>query len=403
MKQSICLLLIILSIPVYGQQSLSAEQKKTDFLYLHQVLDNNYPYFGVCERQSGVDWLSKRDEHISRLQRTPTDDAYLAELEHILSELNCRHIDLSPTRHWDKFRQTYGGVSQYNPNYTQWVNVLNERAEKTSYWNQLLSGDNFIPASYHETPKATRMVNYRDSITPDGRIAIMQIASFDVKHLEADFHRMDEFLNKLEHTDFLIIDLQGNKGGTTQYWMKCLVNRLIQLPIDFQRNLTIKDGSMNSHFYPFYTSNGSILKTNPDLPCLPPEYLDGSYLLLKESTLIHPFLPVHFQGSIILLVDGNTSSAADELAVFCKSTGWATVAGETTAGGGIGGDPALIQLPESGVIVRYPALVGFNPDGSLNMETRTTPNITVEGGNTDERLQKLVLILNNLLLKHTKP
>jgi len=396
MKLFICLLLFILSAPVRGQQLLSAEQKKADFLYLHEILAGNYPYFGVYKRQTGLDWLSRKEEYILRLQRTGTDDAYLAELDNILSELGCKYIDISPTRHWDKFRQTYGEISLYNPGYTQWINTLNQSPGKISYWNRLLTGNNIMPVGYNTPTENEQISNCRDNITPDGRIAILRVASFEVKHLEADFHRINNFLNGLDDAEFLIIDLQGNKGGTTQYWMKCLVNRLIELPIDFERNLTMKDGEMNRHFYPFYAANGKILQKNTELPCIPAEFLDGSYLHVRESTMIYPFMHVDFGGSIIVLVDGKTSSAADEFAVFCKSTGWATVVGETSAGSGIGGDPALIQLPQSGIIIRYPALTGFNPDGSLNMETCTTPNVYIEGSNPDERLNNVIKTVKKL-------
>lgn len=403
MKLSIYLLIFIFSIPVYGQQKqLSAKQKETDFLFLYQALSNNYPYFGVSKRLTGIDWLSKKDEYIHRLVKTRTDDAWLSELESILNELGCNHTDISPTRHWDKFREVYGKISQYNPGYEHWVNILNQSAGKVSYWNQLLLANNYTAANYTKPMHIAQTANYQDSITPNGRIGIMRITSFEVKHLEDDFYRITNFLNRLDEADFLIIDLQSNKGGTTQYWMKSIVSRLIQFPVDFHRNLTMKNGSINHHFYPYYHINGQILQQQPDLSHIPIEYLDGSYLYLKESTLIYPFEPVRFRGSIILLIDGKTSSAADEFAVFCKSTGWATVTGQTSAGGGIGGDPALLQLPESGVIIRYPALTGFNPDGSVNMETRTIPNMQIDGRNADERLgnvirllQQFPLIINN--------
>lgn len=380
---------MLLAMPVSAQQNrLTASDKEADFNHLYETLANNYPYFGVCQRQTGTNWLANKAEYTARLLKTTTDQDYLSELETILAELHCKHIDLSPTRHWNKFHQVYTEVSRYNPSYQHWANTLNQSAEKAAYWNHLIGGDNLIPASY--TPPT---LNYRDSITPDGSIAIMRIASFEVKHLEADFHHIDHFLRNLADTQYLIIDLQGNKGGTTQYWIKTLVNRLIQLPIDFQRNLTIKNGDYNRQFYPYYCKTGVTLQKNTSLPRIPVEFLDGTYLHINESTMIYPFLPVSFRGSIILLIDGQTSSAADEFAVFCKSTGWATVAGETSAGGGIGGDPALIQLPRSGIIVRYPALTGFNPDGSINAETRTTPNMQIRGQDADERLQNTIRLL----------
>ena len=69
------------------------------------------------------------------------------------------------------------------------------------------------------------------------------------------------------------------------------------------------------------------------------------------------------------------------------------VAGEVTSGGGIGSDPALIRLPVSGILVRYPALAGLNRDGSLNTEKKTVPDVIIEGRNEKERLVNVIKYL----------
>ncbi len=90
----------------------------------------------------------------------------------------------------------------------------------------------------------------------------------------------------------------------------------------------------------------------------------------------HP--PVGFKGDIILLVDDLVFSASESFAAFAKDTNWATLVGIPTGGGGISVSPLFFALPKSKLIIRMPALLGLNPDGSANKEKKTTPDIYVE-------------------------
>lgn len=52
--------------------------------------------------------------------------------------------------------------------------------------------------------------------------------------------------------------------------------------------------------------------------------------------------------------------------------------GRVTGGDGIGFDPAFAVLPNSGLVFRFPMVCGINPDGSINEETHTKPDIYAE-------------------------
>lgn len=41
-------------------------------------------------------------------------------------------------------------------------------------------------------------------------------------------------------------------------------------------------------------------------------------------------------------------------------------------------DPAVVSLPNSGLLVRFPMEMGLNPDGTSNEETHTEPDVYVE-------------------------
>lgn len=59
-------------------------------------------------------------------------------------------------------------------------------------------------------------------------------------------------------------------------------------------------------------------------------------------------------------------------------------------GDGNCGEPMLFMLPQSGITLNLSGLVGLNSDGSLNYETKTIPDVSVEGENPNERLDNLI-------------
>ena len=67
-----------------------------------------------------------------------------------------------------------------------------------------------------------------------------------------------------------------------------------------------------------------------------------------------------------------------KLCILCKINRLATLVGTTTGGDGIIADPALMLLPNSGIIIRFSSCMGLNPDGTANEEYHTTPDIYVE-------------------------
>ncbi len=68
-------------------------------------------------------------------------------------------------------------------------------------------------------------------------------------------------------------------------------------------------------------------------------------------------------------MDKGSFSSSEGFAVFCKNSGWATVVGNENSGGdGIGVDPILFSLPNSGLVIRSTSQKGLNKDGSSNIQ-----------------------------------
>lgn len=393
MKNIIILIVVFVVQTVSSQnvKELTLQEKKNDFIYLIETLEQNYPYFSRYERTYGECWLAKKESMEEKVNSTKNNQDFLALIDSIVNSLQDKEADLAPTGHWNHFRTEYGEACLLNPRYIPWVNVLNQSKGEAMYWSKLLNKKD------GKISRKTKKLSYKETVVCSVKIGILSIPSFNVENMKDDFQCINEYLYSASDSDYLIIDIQGNKGGNSKYWMEGIVSRLIYTPVYYNRCFAIRAGKQNSLFFPAEldnTLNDEILTSFTSLPL---EFSEQTFRLIGETTVVHPFLPIPFTGEIIILTDSVVFSAADEFTCFALNTAWATVAGETTGGGGIGSDPALIRLPASGIIIRYPALIGLNSNGSLHTEYKTTPDIEIKGNSANERLSNL---LNRLITRH---
>jgi hypothetical protein len=387
------LLILALCVQCDSSTQLSTREKVRDFEFLYQTLKDNYPFFGVAKRQSGLDWLSKKDEYISRIRATPNDSAYFFTLYSIIGDLQNPHLGVSPTLAHKFMADIYRGATVEKPKYRKWVDVLDNKNERSEYWLQIWEsrwGKN-DEASW-ASPR-----NYTDSLLVDDRIAIMRFKSFLYSDVTKDTALVTSFLDRIRDFEYLIIDIQDNGGGSSNSWKKHIAGRMTESPIIFPRHQVIRDGALNRHFYPESFEKGSVAKKENILFInTPGEIFDGTYFLNSWNDTIIPNHPKPFRGKIFLLVNKVVVSASEDFAYFCKVSGWATIAGTRTKGDGACGEPTVFILPESGITLNHPSLVGLNSDGSLNFETRTIPEVSISGRNSDERLDNLIRYIQEI-------
>ena len=121
---------------------------------------------------------------------------------------------------------------------------------------------------------------------------------------------------------------------------------------------------------------------------IPPEILTGDFVdpIAVEIKAVPAEDSIRYRGKIYLIVDDLCYSAAEGFASFCKATGFATVVGTWTGGNGIAFTPALVTLPNSGMVVWFPLTMGLNPEFSANEETHTLPEVMVEQSLDDNQI-----------------
>ena len=402
MKKLVSLFLLFLpmlmsaeSEGVTALKPLTSDQKVIDFEYLYAVLRDNYPFFGVAERKYGVDWLAKHDEYVLRLKATADDAAYYRELNSILRELHDGHLDFSPTIKYSKFKPILDGLG---PDFEPWSRAMHRDSVRAVYWEQLLAKKDVEhkPVKKKSLPKQRgKKSYYADTLLCNGKIALMRLSSLPYEKISVDSLRIASFLSTISEADYLIIDIQGNSGGSELYWSRLVVSRLIPKPITYFSTQIVRGGEINREYCPEFFEEAESL-TGEVCSGLPDELYDGTFYLRKYPCEGAASDPIAFRGKIYLLVDRKVFSSAGGWADFCKQTGWATVVGETTGVQGIGRDPIVISLPESGLLLRYPYCNGINADGTFNGEVGVRPDIEIHGKDRNERLQNLIEYLSAL-------
>ena len=370
-----------------SHSQLSTEQKIQDFEFLCQTLKENYPFFDVAKRQSNTDWLSKKDVYLEKIKNTPNDLAYLMTVASFVNELRSPH--LSAIIETSRMLDVYKRAIEEKPKYAKWAEVLEKSKEQSYRWQK--TGEDMTGHKSQTSQEQRQVIYYSDSLLVEDKIAIMRIKSFFYDNLANDSVQITSFLKKIQDYEYLIIDIQDNNGGSSNYWKNYIVGKISATSIPFPRHQVAKNGSLNRHFYPDIEKWQIATKQNTFFPNMPNEILNGSYYLNTSTDTVIPNNPIPFRGKIFVLVNEWVVSASDDFAYFCKASKWATVAGICTMGdGGNIAEPTLFMLPNSGIVITHPSVVGLNEDGSFNFETRTTPDIEIEAKNSNERLERLI-------------
>ena len=213
---------------------------------------------------------------------------------------------------------------------------------------------------------------------------IKQMAGLDVG--EEDYYKIKDFLKGVENYGKLIIDIRGNGGGSSYYW-KNIVKLLADESLIMTYYSFFKSGHRNLSLDPWEVQRLTTIK-NLDEKILEqfPEEIKTDFDFYKTYRIaISPWGVSHnsndyvdFKGKVYLLVDKGVFSAAETFSAFAKDTGFATLVGEPTGGDSVSEEIPVIYLPKSKFAIRYSRTLVINSDGTINMETKTTPHIQVD-------------------------
>jgi C-terminal processing protease CtpA/Prc len=365
---------------------LTVKQRLEDFDYMWKIIEENYPFLEVNKRLNGVDWLANKEEHRNEIAATKTDDEFLTRMGFILSQLNNGHTHFISKEDYPWFLKSYvrAGVG-----FEPWVNVLQQPNVLARYNQKSLAEQQSVNESNNTgnsgevgSQSGVTSGNVKKVIIEPNQIAYLGMRSFNGSLMEMDSSEIRDFLVEVKDYKTLILDIRGNGGGNSDYWSMNIVPLLINKPITYNTYDLYRGGEYVEAFMQSRRLTKGLqpianLK-DEQLPNIPPEAITMFKNYNKNVDNVTPNQSVGFRGKIYLLVDSAVYSSAEGFAAFAKGTGFATVVGGRTGGDGLGTDPLLAALPNSGYVFRFSLQLGLNSDGSCNEEVKTVPDVEVD-------------------------
>lgn len=364
------------------QIQLTTEEKIEDFETLYKIIKENYPFLEVNKRVNGIDWLENKDLYIEKIVQTPNDTEFYKQLSSILRDLSNEHTHMlhkNNVLNYGIFYKSYKDTGS-------WREILYDELCKP----EVLKRYKLKIENYEEGNETYYDGNYsRTNLSVDdiikGKVARITIPSLiPYSMISEDEKKVKEYLEKVKDYQALIIDIRGNGGGDSQYFTDFLYPLIVPKTMYVESYLFYKNGSYVEKAIEYSKKMGSTYDLVKDmdlrkLPTLPPEVKKDFTYATKSIINIEPAKEgIKFKGNIYLLVDRAVYSSAEMMAIFSKDSGFATLIGEKTGGDGLGSDPMLAALPNSGYVFRFSIDYGTSMDGSCNEEVKTLPHYVVD-------------------------
>ena len=364
-------------------------QALEDYDYFCELLDKSYPFGGVLERKYNITLDTIKEEFKEELEanKDNMDLVVFADIfNNTISKFNgLGHFCLL---NYDMYRD-HIALKDESIN-----KVLNNERTKEVYeyfyhekLDPLISWPN-----YYNTNSSTSSKFFSLDVL-DGNIAYIRIPEMKSgAALETEGKKLKQFYSEIANCENLIIDITGNGGGDNRYWMLNIVIPNIKEMIETKTYYFVRDYDANIEYIegPMSVSglqlkdlavNINITESFPQVNREDLKLFDSIY---ESSLYLSPIEKdqIPYEGNIYLLIDGGVYSSAENFAVFCKKTGFATIIGSNSGGDGSGSNPFITTLPNSGLAIRYTIMYVLNMDGSSSVEYGTSPDYACVGDET---------------------
>lgn len=370
--------LAVSSVPAVESQvqaenaPITTEQLLEDYDYLWTALEENYVFFPILEQQ-GVDVSAIQTDTRNLIQnQVPDVSTFYETLRQMFLKCNYfAHLDVVSKDVYDSMARYYCAEGQED---SGWKDALEKENVRRFYEN--------APANASEltAPNPAASETIRAEYDAQRKAMIITIRSFAQEKLEQDRQYLQDFFQSHAEDEVsdIVFDITHNRGGSTLYW-----NENIVAPFGgsytWDTWLYVRDTALTRQYLADEQAYQPMEQLPEDHPA--PEFVSELGLtdfchytecLNSDATLPDNLL----SAKRWVLVDDAVYSAAESFTYFCKKTGWATLVGTATDGDGLGVTPIMVDLPNTGILVRFSAQVGENPDGTCNTASGTKPDYT---------------------------
>jgi hypothetical protein len=375
------ILLVLFYVTSISAQNFSSKQINEDIDYLKETIKENYPYLDVHKRKYGFNWESNIDT--IKYDKKNTYD--LKELTGLLTKylkgLN-GHVRFLDNKQYAYYLNGYSSMMKDYPEYKVWVNVLTSKKSVSTYKESDIE---------KQAPLGNRNRNSnRFNKELMGNMIYIRIPTFDGYYEKEEGRKIVEYLKVMsDPSKSIVFDIRGNGGGSDLFWLNSIVKPLINKNISYENYYLFLAGKDSM---PYLTAKKITLRDTKDLPkeLQRPENKNFKYFDKDVQEIEATGEKIQYK-KIFVLMDKSNFSSSESFVHFCKVTGFAVLIGQRSSVDGIGFDPILIQLPNTGLILTLPIDAALNSNGTLNYEYGTEPDIVLnESVDSKSYVNKLI-------------
>lgn len=234
----------------------------------------------------------------------------------------------------------------------------------------------------------------------------IRIKSFIKSFIQEDGNRIRDFLGR-SHGKYkkLIIDIRNNPGGYNNYFYDNLIRPFLSHPVIYKQIVGIKKGWIKNIEQPrfeYLRGSCSLWAWEKKIEEVePPKELDKKDWIFYEITRqIEPSTRYSFNGSLYVLINRGTNSAADNYVSAVNRIKMGLLVGQNTGGtAGAYFIPVFVRLPASGMIFLMEADLDLNPDGRFNEMFGSEPDIKLPKADTPASITKDDLLKDKWIKK----
>lgn len=367
-------------------KKLTQEQMLEDFDYYFNQIKENYPFFGVLKREYGIDFLNSYEDYKEKIKACKTDKDFLDTMIEINGDLKNHHANIAEKTYVDKTLNYYSYYWKNPSMYYEFL-LLNSQNVRNRYDLEGLQSktDSSKKADRQnesqeekevKKPKEDKNKNMVIEDLGDG-IAIIKIKEMvSGKRLEEDRKTLGNFLENKDQYNKLVIDIRDNAGGSMAYRRDFLLPELLTEDKYVENYMFFKNGKKTKQILDLENENVEAIKNiNLDEFDLTSKEDLKHFSYFKKDPIEVKAKGDGFPGYIFLLTNERVYSAAEGLASFIKNTGSAIIVGTNTGGDGITLGLVNDVLPNSGFVFTYTNTLGYGPDGTINEEEKTKPDV----------------------------
>ena len=353
-----------------------------DFNYVFKELKENYPFFEALKREKNIDFIGDYDKYLKRIKEAKNDQEFIDEMTGIMGELNNHHARIADQNYVDKTLKYYAKNWNSPSIYYEFLK-LNKQVVRNRYG---LKGEQTASETSISKRISGSILNQDTSAnmtldTTNEGIAILKIKQMvDPQSVKEDEAVLDKFLKDKHLYKALVIDIRQNYGGNAEYWQKFLLPKILPSQKSVTNHLFFKDSPRAKLILADDTLNVEAIK-NVDISAIKLDHandIKNFDYYIRDTISISPDeseKDYGFDGNIYLLVDKAVFSAAEGMASFMKFSDAATLIGEESGGDGLTLGVINDVMPNSGLVFTYTNTLGYAPDGTINAEEKTKPDI----------------------------